>query len=416
MENTSREKSLFKNTAIISIGTICTKLITFFLLPLYTGVLSTDQYGVIDLLNTLIILLIPIVTFQVEQAVFRELIENRNNEFEKGKIISSGIYSVLFQCLIFSLIYIVFSIFINNQFSLILLLCLISNILSSLLLQISRGLGNNLNYSIASFVGAVLTIGFSIIFLLIFKLNVFGVLFATIIGYLSMTLYLYISLNLHRYLSFKNFSKESVKRMWKYSLPLIPNAISWWIVSSSDKLIVSTFLGLTMNGILAAASKFSNIYIVLYNIFNLSITESISLHIDDKDINEFFNKVFSNVLNLFICISFAFISIIPFVFPIMVNVRYMEGYYLVPILIIGSLFNVFVGLISTIYVAKKNTKAIANTSLLSAIINIVTHVVLINFIGVYAAAISTLVAYFFMGMYRQYDTVSYTHLTLPTKA
>ena len=82
----SREKQLAKNTLIITIGKICTQLITFFLLPLYTGILSTEEYGIVDLLNTLVSLLLPIVTFQVEQAMFRELIEVRANENKKKEI------------------------------------------------------------------------------------------------------------------------------------------------------------------------------------------------------------------------------------------------------------------------------------------------------------------------------------------
>ena len=49
----SREKQLAKNTLIITVGKVCTQLISFFLLPLYTGILSTEEYGIVDLLNTL---------------------------------------------------------------------------------------------------------------------------------------------------------------------------------------------------------------------------------------------------------------------------------------------------------------------------------------------------------------------------
>ena len=76
----TKEKYLFKNTFIITIGKICTQLITFFLLPLYTAVLSTEEYGIVDLVTTLSMLLLPLITFQVEQAIFRELLENRTNK------------------------------------------------------------------------------------------------------------------------------------------------------------------------------------------------------------------------------------------------------------------------------------------------------------------------------------------------
>ena len=101
----NREKSLFKNTIIITIGKICTQLITFFLLPLYTGVLSTSEYGIVDFLNTIVSLCLPIVTLQIEQATFRELIEVREDKEKEKFIISSSIITVMFQCAIFLILF-----------------------------------------------------------------------------------------------------------------------------------------------------------------------------------------------------------------------------------------------------------------------------------------------------------------------
>ena len=198
-------------------------------------------------------------------------------------------------------------------------------------------------------------------------------------------------------------SKKVVFKLWKYSLPLIPNAISWWVFNASDRVIVSSILGISQNGILAASLKFSTVYITLYNIFNMSWTESISLSINDKDFKEYFNKMINMMLKLFIAMAIGLIACMPFIYPVMINKNYIDGYGLVPISIIASLFNVVVGLISVIYVAKKNTKAVANTSIVSAIINIAVHLLLIKFVGLYAAVISTLTAFFIMSIYRLYD-------------
>lgn len=81
----NREKVLIKNTVIITIGKVCTQMISFFLLPIYTAILSTEEYGVVDLMNTLVSLLLPIITLQIEQALFRFLVDNRNNLEEKKK-------------------------------------------------------------------------------------------------------------------------------------------------------------------------------------------------------------------------------------------------------------------------------------------------------------------------------------------
>lgn len=399
----SREKKLAKNTIIISIGNICTKLITFLLLPLYTGVLSTAEYGTVDLLNTLISLLVPIITFQVEQAVFRDLIEVRENKNSQKDIISSSIASVVLQCVTFILFYFIISLFINNNYKIYLMINIIAYIFASLFLQIARGIGNNKQYAIGSFISASTTIVFNIIFLTVFKLKVEGMLLGTLLGQIISAIYLVFVLKIYNLFSLRNVSKKIVLNLWKYSLPLVPNAISWWVFSASDRVIATSFLGVSENGILAAALKFSSIYITLYNIFNISWTESISVCINDKDISDYFNKMFNVIMRLFTALGIGMIACMPFVFPIMINEKFGSGYGLVPISILGSLFNVVVGLISVIYIAKKNTKAIANTSIISAIVNIFVHLLLIKFIGLYAAVISTFIAFFTMSIYRMHD-------------
>lgn len=398
-----REKNLFKNTIIISIGTICTKLITFFLLPLYTGVLSTEEYGIVDLLNTLAILVIPIVTFQVEHAVYRNLIENRNNDNEKNRIITNGIVSVCYQIFMFLALFITLSLFIKNQYKFYLLIIIIFNIFSSLFMQIARGLGDNKKYSISGFLNALTTIIFSVLFLVVVKLNVTGLLIGIMAGHFASMIYLFISLKISKYFRYKLFNWTTTKQLWKYSLPLVPNAISWWIFGASDRVIVSIILGLSMNGILSAAAKFSAMYVTIYNIFNVSWTESISLHINDNDISSYFSKMFDIIIKLFIAMAITLISLMPFIYPIMINKDYQYGINIMPILLLGSLFNIVVGLISAIYIAKKNTKAIANTSIFSAATNIIIHLVLIKYIGLYAAAVSTFASYFIMAMYRIFD-------------
>lgn len=399
----SREKNLAKNTIIITIGKICTQLITFFLLPLYTGILSTEEYGTVDLLNTLVSLLLPIVTFQVEQALFRELIEVRDNEESKKKIISSGVITVIFQCIIYLIIFALISPFINNNYKFFLATNVVTYIFLSLFQQIARGLGDNKRYAIGSFISALFTIIFNVLFLVAIKLGAYGMLLGTMSGQLIASIYLFITLKLYKYIKIKEYRKDIIKKLWKYSIPLIPNAISWWVFNASNRVIATTFLGVDQNGILAAALKFSSVYITFYNIFNMSWTESISVAVNDKDVNNYFNKMFNIILNLFTAMGISIIACMPFVFPLMINDKFSSGYGLVPISIIGSLFNVVVGLISVIYVAKKNTKAIANTSVVSAIINILIHLALVKFIGLYAAVISTFASYFIMSIYRIID-------------
>ena len=411
----NREKQLIKNTAIITVGKICTQMVSFFLLPLYTAILTTAEYGVVDLLNTLVSLLLPIVTFQIEQAVFRYLIDARNDEEKTAKVISTTVFTVIIQCIIYLAIFILVSRWINNEYKYFLATNVIACIGSSIMLQISRGLGDNQTYAIGSFITAGVTIIFNVIFIVGFRFGAYGMLTASLLANIICVIFIFFRKKIYRYLSITEYKKELLKKLWKYSLPLIPNQLSWWVFNSSNRLIISTFLGMSANGIFAAAHKFSSVYITIYNIFNMTWTESATLHIDDEDNSEFFSKITNNMFSLFSCLCFGIIAFMPFIFPIMINEAYGEAYNQIPILMLASLGNVGVGLISVIYIARKKTKEVAKISIMAAVINLIVHLTLIKFIGLYAASISTLVAYYSMLIYRFIDVRKYVKLNLDKK-
>ena len=71
------------------------------------------------------------------------------------------------------------------------------------------------------------------------------------------------------------------------------------------------------------------------------------------------------------------------------------------------------GLFGGIYVGKKLTKEASKTTIFSAIINIIVHLILINWIGIYAASVSTLIAYMTLAIYRYIDMKKYAKIKIP---
>lgn len=401
----NREKQLVKNTFIISLSKIAIQSASFLLLPFYTYILSVEEYGIVDVLNTLVSLGLPIISLQLEQAVFRYLVEARQKkDGSENDIIVTGLMCVTTQCVIGVLICFVASLFFKNEYTWFLAVNIVFAVFAAMLLQISRGLGRMIDYSVASFLGSITMIVVNIICLGIFNLGVKGMLIGNILGQLAIVVFLCIRLKILAKFSVKRmYRKESAKDLRKYALPLVPNELSWWVFNASDRLIVSVILGVGANGILAAASKLPSILVAVYNVFYIGWVESISLHIYDKDIEEYFNRVFNVIAKLFYYAILIMLSFMWFIYPIMINERYDEGLSLIPILAIGVFFDIIVGLLSSLYVAKKDTKAIATTSIMAAVINIVTHLALINIIGLFAAAVSTAVAFTVLALYRAYD-------------
>lgn len=86
---------------------------------------------------------------------------------------------------------------------------------------------------------------------------------------------------------------------------------------------------------------------------------------------------------------------------------YNSAYFNIPIYLIAALFNVVIGLLGIVYVAKKNTFEIAKSTMLAAFINIIINLLLIKFLGLFAASISTFMGYLITMIYRIIDTKKY---------
>ena len=106
----------------------------------------------------------------------------------------------------------------------------------------------------------------------------------------------------------------------------------------------------------------------------MSWQETASIHIKDKDADEFFSKIINNIFILFIVLSCGIVGLLPLVYNYIIGKDYINAYNYIPILLIGNLFNVLVGLFGGIYVAKKMTNKVAVTTIYSAIINIILNI------------------------------------------
>ena len=261
----------------------------------------------------------------------------------------------------------------------------------------------------------IITNGIFIMFLVGFHKNGKYVLIASLISNIICTIYLLIVNKILKNVKIKYIDKKLIKDLLKYSIPMIPNELSWWIVHVSDRTIISYALGVAANGIYSVSCKFSNILSSIFNIFNLSWQESAALHINDTDKDEFFSNVINKVFNLFICFCIGILACLPFVFELLIKDSYREAYKYVPILLLANIFSVLIGLIGSIYVAKKMTKEVAKTTMIAAIINLTIDIALIKVIGIYAAAISTLVSYMLLAIYRYIDVQKYVKVKIPIK-
>jgi len=408
----NKSKEYVINTIILLIGKFATQFITLFMLPLYTRYLETGDYGLVDLYQTYISLFVPVCLLCLDSAVFRFLIDERKNEEGKKTIINSALNRTIKQTILFLVIFSLLGIFIEIKYYFYIVFAVVTIMFSNISLQICRGLGKNVNYSIGCIISSLTTLITNLILILGFNYGANSILISTTLGNLLCIIYLFYSNKLYKYLNLNYKSPNKIKQMLGYSIPLIPNALSWWIVNASDRTIISLLINTAANGVYTVSCKFSNILNSIFSIFTMSWQESASLHIEEDDRDEFFSSMITNIYQLFACISLFIIVALPFVFNILIGNDYSSSYNYIPILIIANTFNVLIGLFGGVYVAKKLTKKMTSTTIVAAIINIIINISLIKMMGLYAACLSTLIAYLCMAIYRYFDVQKYVKVKI----
>lgn len=401
----SREKSLIKNTLIMAVGTFLPRIINLLTTPIITSSTTGAQYGQIDLVtSTILNFIVPLCTLQLEQALFRFLVDAKSEE-EQRKTITNG-YLIIFIMMILAAIICLFVPI--NMFEGPLKLFIIGYIWIEIIATTSRFVLRAFSkYKEYSFLAAlVVFVNFIVvsICLLWLKTGYIGVLIALVAADVVGFLYVLCVCNVFKYIRFKYIDFGFASKMLSYALPFIPNQVSWYINQLSDRWIINIFLGASANGIYALANKIPSIVTILYPAFNLAWTDSATRSVNDPDSAQYYNRMFKMLFCIVSAGSILLLAVSPFLFIILNRNESLESAYLyTPTLILAMYFYCFSQFFGSIYVAVKSAKNMAVTTTISAAINIIINVVFINIIGVQAAVISTLIANLFLAGYRFID-------------
>lgn len=410
-----KERELTKNTIIIFASKFCTQFLSFFLLPLLTAFLTTEEYGAFDLITTSALLLAPFMTIQLENGIFRFLIDERGNKINEKKILSSGIICILIQLVIFSIVYVIICNIVKINFYIQIYFYAISCIFLSILSQIARGLGDNISYAISSiFVGVTNVIG-CFIFIYFFKMGLKGIVIAGGISNSIGAIYILINKKILNYLKISYFNKRDIINLIRYSLPLIPNSLSSWFISISDKVMISYLIGNSANGIYSISTKFSILMSHIFSVFNLSWTESASINAKDCEKEKFFSNVIDNIFKICSCLCLIIIAAMPIIFRIMINNSFNEAYVYIPLLMIATNFEILSGLLGAIYISLKLSKNIAITTLIAGIVNVIINAIFLIRYGIIVACISTIVSYVLVTIYRIFDLKKHINIKFRKK-
>ena len=394
----SKEKKLGKNTLLFFIGSFGSKILSYFLIPFFTLYLTTEEYGISDTIFTTVSLAYPILSLAIYEAVFRFLLDKKDEKqaFTIGLIIS------FISCIIISIGALFFTS--NPTFSdyyLYFVLYYVFIVFANLLSNFAKGIGKNGLLAISGMLSTIVLVASCLIFIKYLTLGIFGYLLAYIISNVFVCVFLLIGCRAYRYISRpSNISKQLLLNMLKYALPIIPNAISWWLSTSSDRYIINWMCGYSYTGVYSMGYKIPTLITMVTSVFLTAWQISSVDDFGSEKSKLFFEKVYSLFLALTsILVAFIILLTRELAFVLFKN-DFFEAWIYVPILCFAYLFHDLSSFYGSIYIASKRTKMMFVSTFVGALVNFVLNIILIYYFGPYGAAIATLVGYFMVWVLR----------------
>lgn len=408
MQKESRKKYLLKNTLIFSIGNFGSKIINFLLVPLYTNILTKGEYGTLDLIHVIGMVLVPIITLNISESIMRFSMDKTEN---KEEILSIGILISL-MAIILATVLLPFMnmIDITSNYSVLLVFYMIFLSTSTIFLCYIRGIEKLLDYSIISIIQTLSIALLNILFLVYYKLGVSGYILAYTISYIITTIIAVIRGNVLKTVKRININKKLFRNMTKYSLLLIPNSLMWWIMNSLDRVMVTKMISIEANGLYAVSYKIPTILITITTIFNQAWMYSAVKEKDSMDKSAYTNKVYNSLSTCVVSIACLLLIILKPLFKIYVGKSFYLGWIYTPPLLIGTIFLTLSTFISNEYTVNKDSAGFLKSSTIGATINLILNFILINKIGVMGASIATCISYIAVFIFRSIDTRKYVKI------
>ena len=244
----SKYTLLAKNTLLVFGGGVGAKLITLFMMPLYTRWLSVDGYGVMDLITIYVTLLISIVSCCIPEALFvfpcGEPKDKQKTYFTSGLVFN--IFTIFLALIVFYIISTISDTYNwNNSFTdniWLIYVMLVSSIFQQQVQQFSRSTNHMVVYSLTGLVYTICV--FILSFYFVKQYGVSGYVSCITLANIISALYCLVFSRTYNYINISFAKLGTIKKMLIYSMPLIPNSIMWWLVNALNRPVMEADLGM----------------------------------------------------------------------------------------------------------------------------------------------------------------------------
>lgn len=410
ISNKKKYSSLITDIGLFAIGSLGSKLLLFLLIPLYTNALTNSEYGIADLVFTVGDLLLPFISLGIYNGLLRFGLVDKEREdaircatvvFLAGSIAvflfmpAISLYKPVYEWRWFLAIKIVTSFAQNNA-----LICLkIKN--------------NNKLYAVLSIFQALLLVLFNFILLVNFKFGIKGYLISTIAASGITAIFAFIGGKVYQDLFRSHRNQVLLKQMVLYSIPFIVNDVSWWLIHSSDKIMIEWFLGSSLLGLYTAASKIPSLINAVTAIFGQAWGIASIKEYDSSNDSNFYTNVFRAYIICMYGFCIFFVAITKPFMSIYIGRDFIESWHYVPLLLLAATIASISSFLGSLFGAVKKSGRLMSTTMLSAFVNIIINYIFIQLCGIWGAVIGTVTAYFIVAIARLLMLKKYVRFIYP---
>ncbi|MFY0602382.1 MAG: oligosaccharide flippase family protein [Flavobacteriaceae bacterium] len=406
-------KKFLKDTFIYGVAAVLPRAINIFLVKLHTSTLEVEKYAVNTDYYVYAAYLNALLTYGMETAFFRFF----SKEKEKGKIVSTSFLTLLFT----SLLFLILGLFFNHSLSIyfgfknpLFLKLLIWTITLDTLVVIPyaylRVTNKPKKFTLFKIINISVFALLNIFFLwwIPYALKEGIALPEALLNYYNSNpkvLHIFVSGTIASGISFilllpinfrfnVFFDVNLLKKMLRYSLPIMVGSLAFVTNENLDKLLLGEMLGDAQMGAYAACYKLG-VFMTLYIMaFRLGAEPFFFNTAEKANAKESYSKIltwFSIVGAFFMLIVVVFIDL--FAAILLGRPEYFAALQIVPIILLANLFLGIYNNLSVWYKLTDKTRYGMYFSILGAIITVVFNLVMIPEIGFMASAWATLVAY-----------------------
>lgn len=413
MKVDNRYKNLINNTKIFAVGNIVAKLSQYVIIALCTYKLTTDEFGISETIIQTCAMLVPIFSADIAEGLFRF---SMDKNYTREQIISNSMLINVFGTII-ALIAIPIEYYFAQSIRIPIYITILTlfELYQVSIKELVRGLGLTKVYMVSGFVNAIAQVLSCILFIYIFDLGITGYILAIATAFACEILYCSRKVSVNHYIRISAISKSTLKDLLKYSLPLAPNKIMWWIISASDRYFVLWLISASATGLYAVAAKFPALITIVVGFFFQAWQISAIENSETDERDQFFSKIF-NMLWSTIGVMTAFVIVfIRFVVKLLVSEDFFSSWEYAPFLLVAAAFSAIQSFLGVNYTIAKDSLGALKSTTLAAICNLVLNYILIKNIGIQGATIATLVSYLVVSIYRYIDTKKYVNIEIEKK-